>query len=80
MKDHLPPDLGGLGANKTTESKTLDKEGLLDIFNHDSKIFLKTDLFILERENMNGGGEAEGEGEADPLLSMEPNLGLIPGP
>ena len=43
-------------------------------------IFLKIYLFLLERARARAGGGAEGEGErksqADPLLSVEPNVGL----
>ena len=41
-------------------------------------IFLKKDLFILEREGEQGEGQRvrERESQADSLLSMEPKAGL----
>ena len=32
----------------------------------------------IRRDRAQAGGEAEGEGEADSLLSWEPNMGLNP--
>ena len=40
-------------------------------------IFLKNIFFIYLSESMSRGG-AEGEGEADPLLNGEPNMGVDP--
>ena len=43
---------------------------------------LKKDLFILKRESMctQEWDEGEKESQADSVLSVEPNMGLIPGP
>ena len=43
--------------------------------NHSVILFFKHFIYLRERESMSGGW-AEGEGEADFLLSREPDLGL----
>ena len=40
--------------------------------------FLRFYLFVRERERVQAGGETEGEGESDSLLSMKPDSGLHP--
>ena len=35
-------------------------------------------MYVSERKRTQAGGEAEGEEEADSLLSWEPNAGLDP--
>ena len=36
-------------------------------------------IYLIKREQEQGGG-AEGEGEADSLMSRDPDMGLDPGP
>ena len=43
-----------------------------------NKLTFKKRFYLFDRERAQAGRAAEGEGEADFLLSREPNMGLDP--